>query len=120
MSVIHHLRPEVRVEVAGIDEVGHVLTALDLELAWTGLGPVCLRRVLGSELVCSSTIPLVSVFTADEQRGRSSQNYLRSAVGDRLRILPAHVDPTVAYHQKLHLCRGDEVLESWDVDLRWW
>jgi alpha-galactosidase len=85
MSVIHHLRPEVRVEVAGIDEVGHVLTALDLELAWTGLGPVCLRRVLGSELVCSSTIPLVSVFTADEQRGRSSQNYLRSAVGDRLR-----------------------------------
>ena len=43
-----------------------------------------------------------------------------AAVGDRLRILPAHVDPTVAYHQKLHLCRGDEVLESWDVDLRWW
>jgi D-serine deaminase-like pyridoxal phosphate-dependent protein len=43
-----------------------------------------------------------------------------TAVGDLVRILPAHVDPTVAYHQKLHLCRGEDVLDSWDVDLRWW
>jgi D-threonine aldolase len=42
------------------------------------------------------------------------------AVGDQVRILPAHVDPTVAYHQQLHLVRGDEVLESWEVDLRGW
>jgi D-serine deaminase-like pyridoxal phosphate-dependent protein len=41
-------------------------------------------------------------------------------VGDRVRVLPAHIDPTVAYHERMHLCRGDEVLESWEVDLRGW
>ena len=33
---------------------------------------------------------------------------------------PAHVDPTVAYHERLYLVRGDEVLEAWKVDLRGW
>lgn len=42
------------------------------------------------------------------------------AVGDRLRMAPAHVDPTVAYHEVLHLVRGDEVLDTWPVDLRGW
>lgn len=42
------------------------------------------------------------------------------AVGDRVRVLPAHVDPTVAYHSAMHLVAEDEVLQSWDVDLRGW
>ncbi len=41
-------------------------------------------------------------------------------VGDRVRVLPAHVDPTVAYHEFLYLVDGDEVVERWDVDLRGW
>jgi len=41
-------------------------------------------------------------------------------VGDRIRVLPAHVDPTVAYHEHLHLVDGDDVVESWPVDLRGW
>ena len=41
-------------------------------------------------------------------------------VGDRVRVLPAHVDPTVAYHEHLYVVDGDEVLERWDVDLRGW
>ncbi len=41
-------------------------------------------------------------------------------VGERIRVWPAHVDPTVAYHERLHLVSGDEVLESWPVDLRGW
>ncbi len=41
-------------------------------------------------------------------------------VGDRIRVLPAHVDPTVAYHRYLHVVDGDEVVERWDVDLRGW
>jgi D-serine deaminase-like pyridoxal phosphate-dependent protein len=41
-------------------------------------------------------------------------------VGDRLRVIPAHVDPTVAYHAHLHLVEGDDVLEVWPVDLRGW
>jgi D-serine deaminase-like pyridoxal phosphate-dependent protein len=42
------------------------------------------------------------------------------AVGDRVRVIPAHVDPTVSQHERLHLVDGDEVLEVWDVDLRGW
>jgi D-serine deaminase-like pyridoxal phosphate-dependent protein len=41
-------------------------------------------------------------------------------VGDRVRVWPAHVDPTVAYHQTIHLTSGDELLETWPVDLRGW
>jgi len=41
-------------------------------------------------------------------------------IGDRIRILPAHVDPTVAYHERMHLVRDGEVLETWEVDLRGW
>lgn len=42
------------------------------------------------------------------------------SVGDRLRVLPAHVDPTVAYHERMHLVREREVVESWPVNLRGW
>ena len=37
-----------------------------------------------------------------------------------IRVWPAHVDPTVAYHERMHLVAGDEVLESWPIDLRGW
>jgi D-threonine aldolase len=42
------------------------------------------------------------------------------AVGDRVRVVPAHVDPTVSQHERLHVIDGDEVIEVWDVDLRGW
>jgi D-serine deaminase-like pyridoxal phosphate-dependent protein len=42
------------------------------------------------------------------------------AVGDRIRVWPAHVDPTVAYHERLYLVSGETVLEEWSVDLRGW
>jgi D-serine deaminase-like pyridoxal phosphate-dependent protein len=41
-------------------------------------------------------------------------------VGDRVRVVPAHVDPTVSQHERLHVVDGDEVIEIWDVDLRGW
>ena len=41
-------------------------------------------------------------------------------VGDRVHVLPAHVDPTVAYHEHLHLLDGEEVVERWPIDLRGW
>jgi D-serine deaminase-like pyridoxal phosphate-dependent protein len=40
--------------------------------------------------------------------------------GDRVRVRPAHVDPTVAYHERLHVVDGEHVVESWAVDLRGW
>jgi D-serine deaminase-like pyridoxal phosphate-dependent protein len=41
-------------------------------------------------------------------------------VGDRINVMPAHIDPTVAYHRQLHLVDGNDVVESWPVDLRGW
>ncbi|GAA0895086.1 alanine racemase [Pseudonocardia zijingensis] len=41
-------------------------------------------------------------------------------VGGRVRVLPAHVDPTVALHERMHLVDGDTVLETWPVDMRGW
>jgi len=41
-------------------------------------------------------------------------------VGDQVRVLPAHVDPTMAYHERLYLVAGEQVLEAWPVDLRGW
>ena len=42
------------------------------------------------------------------------------AVGDRVRVWPAHIDPTVAYHERMHVVRDDEVIDTWAVDLRGW
>jgi D-serine deaminase-like pyridoxal phosphate-dependent protein len=41
-------------------------------------------------------------------------------VGDRVCVLPAHVDPTMALHERIHLVRGDDVLDTWPIDLRGW
>jgi D-serine deaminase-like pyridoxal phosphate-dependent protein len=41
-------------------------------------------------------------------------------VGDRIRVWPAHVDPTVAYHERMHVAQGDDIADTWAVDLRGW
>jgi D-threonine aldolase len=40
--------------------------------------------------------------------------------GARIRIWPAHIDPTVAYHSQLHVVDADKVMETWPIDLRGW
>ena len=40
--------------------------------------------------------------------------------GDHVRLLPAHVDPTMAMHEQAYLVDGDDVLEVWPIDLRGW
>jgi D-serine deaminase-like pyridoxal phosphate-dependent protein len=42
------------------------------------------------------------------------------AVGDRIAVRPAHVDPTVAYHERMHVVEGGQVVDTWAVDLRGW
>ena len=46
------------------------------------------------------------------------------AVGDRVLVTPAHVDPTVAYHATLHIADNPgldaNVVDAWPVDLRGW
>ncbi len=58
-------------------------------------------------------------YCADEHTVFSSDGG-QFAVGDRVRVSPAHIDPTVALHERMHLVDGDEVVETWDVDLRGW
>jgi D-serine deaminase-like pyridoxal phosphate-dependent protein len=41
-------------------------------------------------------------------------------VGEKVRVLPAHIDPTVARHEWLHVVRGADVVDRWRVDLRHW
>ncbi|MCC6641295.1 MAG: alanine racemase [Deltaproteobacteria bacterium] len=57
-------------------------------------------------------------FCSDEHVTFASEARVR--VGDRVRVQPAHVDPTVAYHEWLSVVSGDEVVERWPVDLRGW
>jgi len=65
------------------------------------------------------TLPGARVwFCSDEHVTFAPEEPLR--VGDHVRLIPAHVDPTVAYHEKLHLVSGERVVDVWDVDLRGW
>ena len=41
-------------------------------------------------------------------------------VGDRIRVWPAHIDPTVAYHEQMYVVVDDTVVDRWAVDLRGW
>lgn len=42
------------------------------------------------------------------------------AVGDRVRLLPGHLDPTVARHECFWVVDGDDVIDRWPIDLRHW
>jgi D-serine deaminase-like pyridoxal phosphate-dependent protein len=57
-------------------------------------------------------------FCSDEHLTFAPDAPLR--VGDHVRVVPAHVDPTLAYHERLHVVRGDDVLETLAIDLRGW
>jgi D-serine deaminase-like pyridoxal phosphate-dependent protein len=65
------------------------------------------------------TIDGASVWFCSDEHITFSSDPL-PAVGDRIRVVPAHVDPTVAYHERLHVVDGEEVVEVWPVDLRGW
>jgi D-serine deaminase-like pyridoxal phosphate-dependent protein len=36
-------------------------------------------------------------------------------LGDRLRFIPPHCDPTVNLYRCIHVCRGETVMESWPI-----
>jgi D-serine deaminase-like pyridoxal phosphate-dependent protein len=44
----------------------------------------------------------------------------RPAVGDRIRVVPAHVDPTMTMHEVAWLARDGTVVDRWPIDLRGW
>jgi D-serine deaminase-like pyridoxal phosphate-dependent protein len=58
------------------------------------------------------------LFCSDEHTTFVPNQPLR--VGERVRVWPAHIDPTVAYHERLHIVSDERVIDSWPVDLRGW
>ncbi len=59
-------------------------------------------------------------FCSDEHVTYSGVGGALPALGDRVRVLPAHVDPTMSQHAVAHLVRGDEVVDTLPIDLRGW
>ncbi|MDG2026170.1 MAG: alanine racemase [Acidimicrobiales bacterium] len=41
-------------------------------------------------------------------------------VGDRVRMQPGHLDPTIARHEQMWVVDGESVIDRWAVDLRHW
>jgi D-serine deaminase-like pyridoxal phosphate-dependent protein len=41
-------------------------------------------------------------------------------VGELAWLVPAHIDPTMAYHERVYLFSGDTVVDVWPIDLRGW
>jgi D-serine deaminase-like pyridoxal phosphate-dependent protein len=67
------------------------------------------------------TVPGGTVwFCSDEHTTWQPDDYDAVRVGDRVRVLPAHVDPTVALHERMYVVDGDVVVDEWPVDLRGW
>jgi D-serine deaminase-like pyridoxal phosphate-dependent protein len=59
-------------------------------------------------------------FCSDEHISYTHVDGRRPQVGDRVRVVPAHVDPTVALHDAMYLVDGDTVLDRWTVDMKGW
>jgi D-serine deaminase-like pyridoxal phosphate-dependent protein len=78
----------------------------------------CGLKALGMDHGNPSVLGGTVLFCSDEHVTFVPDGRLR--VGDRVRVVPAHVDPTVAYHERLHVVDGEDVLETWSVDLRGW
>ncbi len=65
------------------------------------------------------TIPDAQVWFCSDEHTTFAPTQ-RVQVGQRIRVLPAHVDPTVALHEAMWLVEGEQVRERWPVDLRGW
>ena len=91
-------------------------TVISVSAKWTVAD--CGLKALGMDHGDPSVEGADVWFCSDEHLTFVPTSPLR--VGDRVRVLPAHVDPTVAYHESLYVVDGDEVVDRWDVDLRGW
>lgn len=78
----------------------------------------CGLKALGMDHGNPTVDEATVLFCSDEHMTFSPQNRVR--VGDRISVVPAHVDPTVAYHEYLHIADGEEVVYHWPVDMRGW
>jgi len=60
-------------------------------------------------------------FCSDEHTTiASNEGTPQPKVGDRIRVTPAHVDPTMAMHSHAYVIDNDTVIDEWAIDLRGW
>lgn len=59
-------------------------------------------------------------FCSDEHITLKPTDLAKWKVGDRVRLQPAHVDPTIAKHEAMWVVDGETVVDRWAVDLRNW
>lgn len=57
-------------------------------------------------------------FCSDEHITFAPESPVR--VGDRVKVVPAHVDPTIAYHERFQVISGEDCVDVWEIDLRGW
>ncbi len=61
-----------------------------------------------------------TVFFCSDEHTSLAPGEVSWSVGDRVRLRPAHVDPTIAKHPRMYVVDGDEVVDEWPVDLMHW
>jgi D-serine deaminase-like pyridoxal phosphate-dependent protein len=61
-------------------------------------------------------------FCSDEHTTFSPADGALPALGERVLVRPAHIDPTIAMHASIHVvpALGENITEVWPVDLRQW
>jgi D-serine deaminase-like pyridoxal phosphate-dependent protein len=59
-------------------------------------------------------------FCSDEHLTYAADRSGPPRPGDRVHVWPAHIDPTMALHERVHVVQGDEVVDTWPIDLRGW
>ncbi len=59
-------------------------------------------------------------FCSDEHITFANVDGAQPRPGDRVQVIPAHIDPTMAMHEAAWLVRGDEIVDRWPIDLRGW
>ena len=59
-------------------------------------------------------------FCSDEHVTFAPRDGWRPVVGDRVPVVPAHVDPTMAMHEVAWVVRDGTVHDRWEIDLRGW
>jgi len=59
-------------------------------------------------------------FCSDEHTTFSPNEGVPPKVGTRIRVTPAHIDPTVAQHEAAWVTSGDDIVDRWAIDLRGW
>lgn len=62
----------------------------------------------------------VVLLRTSTSRSRCARGAALAAIGAHVRVWPAHVDPTVGYHERLWVVRDGQVVDQWPVDRRGW